>query len=386
MSLMKLLYLHNSFYNEQKANFVSVLSMCNAFSELGVDTTLAILDSGIPKDKIVQSIKSRYGLAKSIRVVFIPSYGGNTRLSRYLSYFSAKKLIQDLNPDICYVREPHLFKRCMSLKVNTIFESHNALLHYRIPVIDRMWKKTIVASSIKSNFLKLVTISEALRDFWMKEGVNNGKILSLHDGFNEFFFGKSLSHAEARVKINMSQNGKIVMYVGSLYADRQIESILDLADRYVHAKFMVIGGPDTQKVYYQKMSSERGLTNIEFIGRIEHKRISDYLYAADVLLAIWSEKVPTINYCSPLKIFEYMASGRIIVAHGFPTIKEVLTHGETALLADPYSQDDLFKKVQMGLSLEYPCVIAEKARSLAFQRYTWYIRAKQLLWNISDKI
>jgi glycosyltransferase involved in cell wall biosynthesis len=148
---------------------------------------------------------------------------------------------------------------------------------------------------------------------------------------------------------------------------------------------MIIGGPDKQRLYYQKMAAEKELTNIEFIGRIEHKRIPDYLYASDVLLAIWSEKVPTINYCSPLKVFEYMASGRIIVAHSFPTIKEVLTHGETALLADPYSADDLLKKLQKGLSLEYPSTIAEQARLLAFEKYSWTIRAKKILESISKQ-
>ncbi len=53
---MKLLYLHNTPYNNQKANFVGVLSMCNAFSEVGIDTTLSILDSGVSKNQITQLV------------------------------------------------------------------------------------------------------------------------------------------------------------------------------------------------------------------------------------------------------------------------------------------------------------------------------------------
>ena len=50
-------------------------------------------------------------------------------------------------------------------------------------------------------------------------------------------------------------------------------------------------------------------------------------------------KVPTINYCSPLKVFEYMASNKLIVADAFVTIKEVLTDKMYFVKPDDY--DDL---------------------------------------------
>ena len=56
---------------------------------------------------------------------------------------------------------------------------------------------------------------------------------------------------------------------------------------------------------------------------------------------IWTDKTNTMNYCSPLKLFEYMAAGRIIVGHDFPTISEVLTNNETALLVPPDSFEAL---------------------------------------------
>jgi glycosyltransferase involved in cell wall biosynthesis len=73
-----------------------------------------------------------------------------------------------------------------------------------------------------------------------------------------------------------------------------------------------------------------------------------------VLLALWSKKVPTINYCSPLKIFEYMASGRIMVAHGFPTIKEVIKHNKNGLLARPDDFNDLVEKRELHYTTQTP--------------------------------
>jgi glycosyltransferase involved in cell wall biosynthesis len=93
----------------------------------------------------------------------------------------------------------------------------------------------------------------------------------------------------------------------------------------------------------------------------------------------WTKKVKTINYCSPLKMFEYMAAGRIIVGYGFPTIKEVLDDGKTALLADPDSFDELKAKLKRALEADSIEGIAERARDLALNRYSWDQRAKSIL-------
>ena len=74
----------------------------------------------------------------------------------------------------------------------------------------------------------------------------------------------------------------------------------------------------------------------------------EYLYSG-YSVSLWSYEVPTINYCSPLKIFEYMAAGRTILAQGFPTILEVLHNNENAIIAKPDSFQDLYDKLKYAL-------------------------------------
>jgi glycosyltransferase involved in cell wall biosynthesis len=94
---------------------------------------------------------------------------------------------------------------------------------------------------------------------------------------------------------------------------------------------------------------------------------------------LWSSEVPTIHVCSPLKVFEYMASGRVIVGHAFPTITEVLVDGETAFLATPANEKELEKKLATALSLTYPNLLAQKAREIALTQYSWEARASRIL-------
>ena len=97
---------------------------------------------------------------------------------------------------------------------------------------------------------------------------------------------------------------------------------------------------------------------------------------------IWSKDVPTINYCSPMKVFEYMSSGNLIVGHGFITIKEILTDGKNAYLADPDSYHELSAKLKIALNEIGQTDIGLKARRLAKANYSWDKRAKTIIETV----
>ena len=205
------------------------------------------------------------------------------------------------------------------------------------------------------------------------------KIIALHDGVSAEDYKHAKNRDETRALLRIDSNKKIVVYSGSLYADRGIEVVLKLARTFRSVIFYVVGGSEKEKKYYESLAVQSSLQNILFVGHIPQQQVKDYLFAADVLLMLWSRNVPTINICSPLKMFEYMAAGRIIVGHGFPTIKEVLKDGKTALLTDPDSYDDLEGRLRYALSLDYPNDMAQKARNIALSKYSWEIRAKNIV-------
>jgi len=111
------------------------------------------------------------------------------------------------------------------------------------------------------------------------------------------------------------------------------------------------------------------------------------LFASDYLLAKWSSEVPTINYCSPLKVFEYMATGKPIITQDFPTIKEVLTDKQDAVLAKNDSYEDLKNCIEWAI--ENPTAskkMGEKSRALAFNEYSWKVRVNQMMKFIKVKL
>lgn len=378
---MKLLYLHNYGVDSGFANVLQVLHMCSAFARLGVDVTLALPGSDV--EKVRKNISAQLGETAPFKVETFRKIIAFGRLSMVGGYLGVRKLLESAKVDCCFVRNPVILNAPLKHNIPTVYEEHRSCIHKNL-VWNTFWKRNLIRNSKRPKLIKFIGISGALTDFWIKAGVPEEKTLALHDAVDARQYAVVEERAPMRKTLGLAADKKIVAYAGSLYKDRGIERILELAKRFREVLFVVVGGPDESRRLYEEMCKGRGISNIVFTGRVSHQKVKQYLFAADVLLMIWSCQVPTINYCSPLKMFEYMAAERIIVGHAFPTILEVLKNGEHAYLADPNSFDDLCKALGMALRQSYPNTMAKKARELAINKYNWQARAKVILAHLGN--
>lgn len=375
---MKILYLHNAEYNSNMANLIQVKAMCKAMSELNGDVTLSLQRSN---KNINAPAIDEYPYSIDIRKPLI----NNKKIDKYINVCSVKKTIHKVNPDIIYLRNPLLLKQVKNSKKPFVIELHNNKLHQGYGWLNKYWHRFLIKMSKTSQVLRIVCISEALKNYWINRGIPSNKLIVAHDGIDQNVFHKNISKYVARRKLGLPVEKQIVTYTGRLYKNRKIENIITLADKFRKVHFLLVGGPDEQSNAYKNMAESNEIKNITFTGQIPHEQIPDYLFASDVLLGLWSSDVPTINYCSPLKVFEYMAAGRIIIAHAFPTIKEVLRHNYNALLAKPDSLEELTKRTKEALEGNYPSSIEAQARKDVFTHYTWKQRARHILSEIETK-
>ena len=86
------------------------------------------------------------------------------------------------------------------------------------------------------------------------------------------------------------------------------------------------------------------------------------------------------RWMSPLKIFEYMASGKPIICSDLPVLREVLKHQDTAFLCPP-DEIDAWVKALMTLrdNPEIGQAIAQNAKKEFLSHYTWQARAHKVL-------
>ena len=375
---MKIVYAHNSSILKNSANMTQVLSMIKAFIRSGHKVVLFVPKEKLDINEVLSRIIKEFDMPEGFSLKYIPVIFTNRRAKKHLSFIFLKQCLKREKPELFITRDILFLFKAVRANYNSIYEIHNSRLHHGSFTINKLYEKTLIYLSKKNSLKLIVTISEKLKNFWIEKKLSEKKILDLHDGFDIELFKKALNKKECRIDLGLPLNDKLVTYTGNLYPNRGVTQILQFAQEIPECKFIIVGGPKKYENELQETARKQNLSNVIFTGQVDHSEINKYLFASDILLGIWTDKIPTMNYCSPLKVFEYMAAGRLIVAYGFPTIKEVLRDNHDALLADPGNTDDFKEKIVKALSLQNRSNIAENARKSAFSSYSWDSRAKKI--------
>ena len=126
-------------------------------------------------------------------------------------------------------------------------------------------------------------------------------------------------------KPKLKKNLKSVGYLGSFFKGRGIDLIIELAKQNLDLKFYLIG-KDKNFKFDRKFSS-----NVKVLNHVPYSKVPNLLFNLDILLMPYQKNVQvnsrnlnTALYCSPLKMFDYLASGKIIISSNLPGIREIL--------------------------------------------------------------
>ena len=129
------------------------------------------------------------------------------------------------------------------------------------------------------------------------------------------------------------------------------------------------------KLYKEK----NGLSNVNLLGYKPQKDLPLYYQQSDILiLPMTGKEVHTTRYASPNKLFEYMASGKPIIASDLISIREILTNNESILLFEPDNSIDLINKIKLlSSNPDFMIKLSKNSRHLAKQ-YSWISRVEKI--------
>jgi glycosyltransferase involved in cell wall biosynthesis len=386
-SAPKILYLHNAGIGSRAANLVQVVSMCSAFAQAGYRTVLVLHAERSDEVSHLKMLRERYDCDERVvlRIVRRQMPG---RLFRHVNHLWYRRIVKEEKPDLCFVRDPRYFSMTLRMGILTLLELHNTRLHLGSSLLDRLFRMKVVKGATHPLCLGVITISKALNAFWEAAGIPAERTLVLHDGVNPEMFSTTIDQASAREALGLPSDRKIVVYTGNLQANRGIRYILDLARHFPDLLFVMAGGEPAHVDFYRQESEREQISNIRFDGHQPHLTIPVYLRAADILLAMWSAEVPTIRYCSPLKVFEYMASGRPALFPGYPTIMEVAEDGKEAFIASPDNPEAFRATLQKILDADPDKImkITNNAREKVASQYTWQQRVQTIIEHMPPKL
>ena len=223
--------------------------------------------------------------------------------------------------------------------------------------------------------------SDSLKKLAINRGAIEKSLVVAPVGGDLSRFYPGRSGEAVRRKFNF-QDEIVVFYHGQLHSCQYVRillqaiKIIDQTSADTPLKFMIAGSGSDLHVL-QGISKELGLCQkVIFTGFIPHVDIPDYVAAADICVAPFEDN--EVTRCkSPLKIVEYMAAGKPIVASDVGEVRKMLEG--VGLLTKPGSPDEMAECV-LSLATQKPLRVQMSlaARQRAEERYNWRCSADNL--------
>src|ERR1044072_3569976 len=375
---MKIGFIYRGDPRHRTANRLSMFQNIAAAKRLGNDVVLITPREGmsatVAADAVAAALQE-LGIGESVPVQRIPRPTFRGRAKRSFDLLAAC-WARARGFDLIWSREFHAADKTTAFGLNTIIEHHH-------PFTARQWKIARQMLS-RDSFKGVAAISGVHKDTLLSGGWPEDRVLVAHSGVDLSPFANSDKGRNLREAL-VPSGRPLIVYAGSLYPGKGCEQVMLAAKVLNHAKFVCVGGRDHEVTRFKEQVRSLGLTNIEFVGHVPHALVSNYLLAADILIAPFTEEARDIAgkiispFSSPLKLFEYMAAGKPIVASSIGAIPEVITHDENGLLVEPGNVAELMGAISRLLNdSALAARLANNAQGNA-RLYTWDKRVARVL-------
>lgn len=368
---MKTAYIARSIIPSQAANSIHVMKISEEFAKLCEEFELIVPcsdDSDVKEEPFAY-----YGIETKFPIRRIKKK--TSGLYRYYFAWKSMKQVRKDNVDKIVTREPLVAFLAVLSHRPVVLDLHGEAAH----LMGRAYRLMKWDFFVKSPYLKLVMITESLSKYYEKKyGVNPATVTVLPDGCTlenfEPYHNQPL----------FTENGMKIAYAGSFGVGRGYEIIQELASQDESNRYIIYGGTKEDAV---RITGKEQPDNIEFRGYIANREIPKALCEQDILLLPYQNTViakgeDTGKVMSPLKLFESMASGRVIVASDLEILREIVDDSN-CYLAESDSVADWCRVLQeIADNKEVAKVKAAKAKE-DVKQYTWRKRAERMLELLS---
>ena len=367
----KCVYITTSKIPSNQANAIHVMKLSEELSKSCESFSLVLPDDS-EKDKDVFGI---YGVddfnIKYIgkkRLPFLKE--GHNRLIEHYSYaLAAISFAVSQKADFILTRDPLVAVFATRKKIRTVFDLHG---DYKVRYTGKAYS-IINDRMLTSPYIRLVAITKSLREYYKKRyNIDESKIKVLPDGvtLRNYDFEPRKIIGEPKI-----------VYMGKFHVGKGLRLLYEIAEAMPEQSFDWFGGDS--ELACQELNVSSLPDNVRAHGYVSQDKVPEILESADILLLpnqedqhLASENIGNIT--SPIKMFEYMASGRTIISSDIEVLREVLNE-DICYFAD--AKDPLSWKKAIENIIQHTDKALEKAAFARkeVQKYTWGKRAEEIL-------
>ncbi len=369
-------YVANARMPNEKAHGIQLAKQCEAFAAEGIDLILVLPRL---KNKIKDSLEEYYSLDKRISVRKLPIINfGNSGFAfnlRSLSFSLVSflyLLFKTRGKDaVIYTidLDQFSFSPLPLLGVPVFFEAHGSK------------KKNRMLSFFLARGHGVITNSRGVAaKFHDDFALPNEKMITAPNGIDPKLFPSRFSKQEARTALGLPLDREIIVHTGQFYDWKGLGILAETATIIPNRLFYLVGGEEEG---FRKATNVLDIPkNVICVGHKPLKEIPVWTAAADVLLVLGT-KTNSYSYMetSPMKIFEFLASGRLMVVSGTPANREVVTEREV-FFYEPDDASALVQGIEQSLYGEDAWKKAAYGKEKA-KEYTWAARTGIILKFIS---
>ena len=353
--------------------------MCEAFSNAGIEIEL-----WIPKrfNAIKEQPFEYYGMREIFPVKKLPAidlipfskffgFFANLVESASFALFAYFRLPKN-GGHLIYSRDHFLCWFLSFFNKKFVYEIHSFPKNFRLH--KRIWRRA----------RKIIAITAGLKSLLVENGVEAAKILVAPDAVDLAVFNAIAENKDdLRAELGLSKDDFLVGYVGkfkTLGMEKGIKTMIEalpLLDKGV--KMVFAGGEEPELREYRTLAGRFNvLPQCIFVGYQPYAKMARYMKAADALAIPFPNRPHYAFYASPLKLFEYMASGRPIIASDLPALREIL-NDKNALFFKPENAADMARAVKMLKNSQMLGYHLSQQALADVKEHTWDNRAKKIL-------
>lgn len=304
-------------------------------------------------------------------------------------FFKERKIIKKELPDVLLVRLD-------AFRISAVFLARL----YRLPLIveadgacsyewltfnngRHLWNRVLLwcEKLMLVNAAGIFTQSRIARDYLARtHNLNDSVIAVITNGADERKEFDSKILTDLQRELGIPDQAKVIGFVGSMQqwhgmADVQ-NLVRDILTEFENAVFLFVGSGGALEKELKTNLSETG-SRVIFTGTVPNELVDNYIELFTVAIAPY----PPIDlfYFSPMKVFEYMASAKPIIASNSGQISELLVNEESALLYEPGHINQLKEAlVRLLTNSELQKKIARNAHQSFVECHTWTHKAGEL--------
>jgi len=364
MKTRKIIYITETSLPSNSANIINSLKFCDSLRKFNDLTFL------LPNFKTsTKKIFFNYNLKNKIKFKSVLNKNITGKLSKISFVFKVLSYLKsNYERDICIIGRSILCSIVLSfLNKNNYLE-----IHHNINSFTKILFKILMISPFKKN-ISFILINKALINDLK---IHKQKYIILDDGVD-------ISVKSPKRKIFK----KSCVYIGSFYKGKGIEIISELSKILPDIDFHLYGDFSVLKERKFKIKNE----NIKLMKKLKYKDVSSVLKKYHIALMPYqnkimakSENLEISKYISPLKMFDYLAAGNVIIASALKAYSHVLKNNINAIVIDNRNLNLWKNKIYEILRRPNKYGYMKKNALNTAKNFSWDIRAKKFLKFINS--